>query len=181
MDASQYWPFACEYSIWNAADTALQFWIADLKPHILSNTTDRAYAGFFYSNYTLQLPNLPEETFFSSFFTTLNSAFETELAQEDKGYKNGSESFSIPTPLSRALRVYYVSTMEDLFFDPANFDQSPATPEQHEKTSPHRYRHHRDDDTTSTEEHFQTTLLDDQIWSEDPILDRPLCIHERPH
>ena len=30
-----YWPFAQEYTIWNATVTALQFWIADLKPHIL--------------------------------------------------------------------------------------------------------------------------------------------------
>ena len=38
-----------------------------------------------------------------------------------------------------------------------------------------------DDDTTSTEEHFPTAPLDDEVWCEDPILDRPLCIHERPH
>ena len=30
-----YWPFAWEYSIWNATVTALQFWIADLPEEIL--------------------------------------------------------------------------------------------------------------------------------------------------
>ena len=30
MDATDYWPFAREYSIWNAAVAALQFWMADL-------------------------------------------------------------------------------------------------------------------------------------------------------
>ena len=40
IDASQYWPFPQEYSIWNAAVTALVFWTADLKPHILSNAID---------------------------------------------------------------------------------------------------------------------------------------------
>ena len=30
MNATDYWPFAQEYSIWNAAVTALQFWMADL-------------------------------------------------------------------------------------------------------------------------------------------------------
>ena len=37
MDAPQYWPFACEYSIWNAAVATLQFWMADLEPDVLSH------------------------------------------------------------------------------------------------------------------------------------------------
>ena len=37
MDATQYWPFAREYSIWNTTVTALQFWMEDLKPHTLSD------------------------------------------------------------------------------------------------------------------------------------------------
>ena len=40
MDATHYWPFAREYSIWNATVTAVQFWMADLKPHILSNVIE---------------------------------------------------------------------------------------------------------------------------------------------
>ena len=31
MDTIDYWPFAQEYSIWNAAVTALQFWMVDLN------------------------------------------------------------------------------------------------------------------------------------------------------
>ena len=42
--------------------------------------------------------NLPEETLFGCFVTTLNNPFETGLAQEDKGYKSGSESFNVPNP-----------------------------------------------------------------------------------
>ena len=34
--------------------------------------------------------------------TTLNDTFEKELAQEDEGYKSGSESLNIPIPLQRA-------------------------------------------------------------------------------
>ena len=45
--------------------------------------------------------------------TTLNEAFETELAQEGEGYESGSENFNIPTPLSRAPRIYHVSTVDD--------------------------------------------------------------------
>ena len=37
MDATDYWPFAREYSIWNAAVAALHFWMADLNPQMLSN------------------------------------------------------------------------------------------------------------------------------------------------
>ena len=40
MDASQYWPFAHEDSIWNTIVTALQFWTADFEPHILHNAID---------------------------------------------------------------------------------------------------------------------------------------------
>ena len=84
----------------------------------------------------------PEETLFGHFVTTLNDAFETKLAQEDEGYESEGESFNIPTPLSRALRVYHVSTMEELSFNPANFGQSPTSPEHHEKHSPQGYRCH---------------------------------------
>ena len=38
-----------------------------------------------------------------------------------------------------------------------------------------------DDDLPSTEEHFPTAPLENDIWSEDPIPERLLCIHERPH
>ena len=108
MDASQYWPFAHEYSTWNATVAALQFWMADLEPHDLSNAIDQVYAAFFYSDFTQQIRNLPEEILFGCFVTTLNDAFEAELAQEDEGYESGSESFNIPTPLRRALRIYHV-------------------------------------------------------------------------
>ena len=136
MDCSQYWSFAHEYCIWNATVTGLQFWVADLKLHILSNAIDQVYTAFFYSDFTQQTWNLPEETLFGHFMTTLNNAFETELAQEDEGYESGTESFDIPIPLSRTPRSYHVSMVEDLSFDPTNFGQSPSTPEQHGDNSP---------------------------------------------
>ena len=40
MDALHYWPFAQEYSIWNATVAALQFWAADLKPSALSDAIE---------------------------------------------------------------------------------------------------------------------------------------------
>ena len=37
-----------------------------------------------------------------------------------------------------------------------------------------------DDDTTFSKENFPTAPLDDNVWSEDPIPDGHLCIHETP-
>ena len=47
MDATDYWPLAQEYSIWNAAVTALWFWMADLDPTMLSDAIERDYTAFF--------------------------------------------------------------------------------------------------------------------------------------
>ena len=55
MDATHYWPFAREYSIWNAADVALQFWMADLEPQNLSNAIKWVYTAFFCSMSSQQL------------------------------------------------------------------------------------------------------------------------------
>ena len=102
MDAVHYWPFAGEFSIWNATFTALQFCTANLKPHILSNTTEKVYTAFFYSTSAQQLWYLPEEILFSCFVTTLNDTFQKELAQENEGYESGHETLNIATPLQRA-------------------------------------------------------------------------------
>ena len=51
----------------------------------------------------------------------LNDAFEIQLIQRDEGYESGSENFHIQTSLSRALRVYHVSTVDEISFNPANF------------------------------------------------------------
>ena len=55
MDATHYWPFAPEYSIWNATVTALQYWRADHEPYILSNAIEWVYIAFLYSDSTQQL------------------------------------------------------------------------------------------------------------------------------
>ena len=37
-----------------------------------------------------------------------------------------------------------------------------------------------DDETTSFDKHLPTVPLDDDVWVEEPIPDRCLCIHNRP-
>ena len=46
MDATHYWLFAREYSIWNAVFAALQFWMADLEPYILSVAIELSLHSF---------------------------------------------------------------------------------------------------------------------------------------
>ena len=75
MDATHYWPFAMEYSIWNATVAALQFWMADLFPEILSNAIEWVYTAFFCRNSVQHLRSISEEIF-SHFMTTLNNAFK---------------------------------------------------------------------------------------------------------
>ena len=91
MNVTDYWPMAREYSVWNAAVAALQFWTADLEVH---------------------------EMLFSCFMTTLNAAFKSKLTLEDEGYESDSENFYIATPLKRTSKKHLVSTDENVSFDP---------------------------------------------------------------
>ena len=50
MDATEYWLFSQEFSIWNASVAALQLWTDDLDPQMLSTTIERVYTTFFYSD-----------------------------------------------------------------------------------------------------------------------------------
>ena len=99
MNATDYWPMAREYSIWNATVAASQFWTADLKAHVLSSATEQVYNAFLYSTSIHLLHQQSDEILFSCFITTLNAAFESKLALEDEGYESSSEKFNIPTPL----------------------------------------------------------------------------------
>ena len=97
MKTPDYWPMAREYSVWNAAISALQFWTADLEASALNSAIEEVYMAFFYTDASYRLHQQSDKTLFGCFVTTLNAAFE--LALEDEGYENGSENFNIPTPL----------------------------------------------------------------------------------
>ena len=68
-----------------------------------------------------------KKKFFVHFVTTLNDAFECELAQDDEGYESGSESLNIPTPLHREPWLYHVSPQENLSFGPATPKACPSS------------------------------------------------------
>ena len=117
MNAMDYWPMAREYSVWNAAVAALQFWTAELETHILASTIDKVFIAFFYSTLTHLLHQQSNKILFGHFMTTLNAAFESKLASEDEGYKSGSENFNIPTPLQKTSKIHHVSSIENASFD----------------------------------------------------------------
>ena len=104
MNTADYWCKAKEYSVWNTAVAALQFWTADLKAHVLSSTIEQVWNAFFYSTSTHLLHQQPDEIIFSCFVATLNAAFESKLVPEDEGHESGSENFNKPTPFCRTSR-----------------------------------------------------------------------------
>ena len=172
MDATHYWPFAREYSIWNTTVTALQFWMADLEPHILSNAIEQVYTAFFCSNSAQQLWNRSEEIIFGCFVTTLNDVFEWEIVWEGEGYENGSKSLNIHTPLQRAPFLYHVSTSDNLSFDPA----TPLTTVlPHPAHSPQWLRSH-----TPVCCHLMFSSSDEESPSPDsnPSMEEQSCLHQ---
>ena len=86
MNITDYWPMAREYSIWNTAIASLQFWTADLDPVTLGRATEEVYSAFFYSIATHTLCHQSDKILFGHFVTTLNAAFEQQLALADEGY-----------------------------------------------------------------------------------------------
>ena len=50
--------------------------------------------------------------------TTLNTAFEQQLALEDEGYESSLENFNIPTPLRKMPKIHHVSSIKNASFDP---------------------------------------------------------------
>ena len=76
MDATDYWPMAREYLVWNTAIAALQFWTADLDAHTLRNAIEEVYSAFFYTTSAHTLHQQPDDILFGCFVTTLNAAFE---------------------------------------------------------------------------------------------------------
>ena len=128
MNATDYWPMTREYSVWNTAIAALQFWTADLKAHVLSSTIEEVCTAFFYATSAHTLHQQSDEILFGCFMTTLNATFECKLALEDEGYESGLENFNIPTPLRRTSKIHHVSSLENASFDPTQ-DTLHAVPE----------------------------------------------------
>ena len=118
MNITDYWLMAREYLIWNATIASLQFWTADLDPVTLSGSTDEVYSTFFYSPATHTLHQQSDKILFGHFMTTLNAAFEQQLALANEGYESGSDTINLPTPLRKMPRIHHVSTNKHASFNP---------------------------------------------------------------
>ena len=173
MDAADYWLMAREYSIWNAAIASLQFWTEDLDPVTLGRATEHVYTTFFYSPSSHTLHQQSDEILFGHFVITLNAAFDQQLSLADEGYKSGSDTIDLPTPLRKTPRIHHVSSMEHASFDPA-----PTTPHSTPQTPPrpvHRCLSFSSADSYTPdstpecsedeEEDFQMVPLDDEHWT----------------
>ena len=114
---------AREYSVWNTKVATLQFWMADIEVHVLCSAIEHVYYTFFYTTSMHLLCQQPDKVLFGCFMTTLNAAFESKLALEDKGYESSSEYFNIPTPLRRTTKIHHIPSVEN-----ASFDPDPVTP-----------------------------------------------------
>ena len=145
MNATDYWPMAREYFIWNATVAALQFWTANLKAHVLSNTIEQVYNAFFYTTSMHLLCQQSEEVLFGHFMTTLNAAFESKLTLEDEGYESGSENLNISTPLRHTSRICHVSSDDNISFDPT-IPCSTGTSQSHHKLVQHQLSFSTSDD-----------------------------------
>ena len=53
------------------------------------------------------------------FFIALNAAFTQQLSLADEGYKSGSNTADLPTPLRKTPCIHHVSSMEHASFNPA--------------------------------------------------------------
>ena len=114
-----------------------------------------------------------DEVLFGCFMTTLNAAFESKLALEDKGYESDSKNFNIPTPLRHTARVHHVSSDENISFDPATpcsmcTSQSYCTPVWHWLTF-------------STSDDEDSSTVDIPSPSHTASLQRPIDSSWQPH
>ena len=194
MNTADYWLMAREYSIWNATIASLQFLTEDLDPVTLGRATECVYTTFFYSPSSHTLHQQSDETLFGHFVIALNAAFDQQLSLADEGYKSGSDTIDLPTPLKKTPHIYYISSMKHISFNPV-----PTTPCSTPQTPPRPVCRHLSfstadsytldstpecsDSSADEEEDFLMVSLDDEHWTSEETPERTLCIHEHglPH
>ena len=110
METAAYWPMACEYAIWNAVIASLQFWAEDLYPITLGIASEHVYTTFFWTPTSHTLHHLSEDVLFGHFVIALNAAFTQQLSLADEGYKSGSDTADLPTPLQKTPHIHHMSS-----------------------------------------------------------------------
>ena len=193
MDTADYWLMAPEYSIWNAI-ASLQFWTEDLDPVTLGIATECVYTTFFYTSTSQTLCQQSDETLFGCFIIALNAAFTQQLSLAAEGYKSGSDTIDLPTPLQQTPCIHHVSSMEHTSFNlvtitPHSTPQTPPRPVHRCLSFSLADNYTPDctpvcsDSSDEEEEGFQMVPLDDGHCTSKETPERTFCIHEHglPH
>ena len=120
METAEYWLMACEYAIWNAAIASLQFWAEELDPITLGIAAECIYTTFFWTPTNHTLCQLSKDVLFGCFVIALNAAFTQQLSLADEGYKSGSNTADLPTPLWKTPCIHHISSMEHASFNLAH-------------------------------------------------------------
>ena len=123
MDATDNWPMAREYFIWNAAIATPQFGTADLDPVTLGRAMEQVYTTFFYPSSSHTLCQQSDKILFGHFVIALNAAFDQQLLLADEGYESSSDTIDLPTPLRKTPRIHHISSIEH-----ASLNPEPVTP-----------------------------------------------------
>ena len=120
---------------------------------------------------------------FGCFIIALNAAFNQQLLLADEGYKSGSDTIDLPTPLRKTPHIQHVSSMEHASINPVL-----TTPHSTPQTSPRPVNRHLSfssadnytpdsapvcsDSSDDEEEDFQTVPLDDEQWTSEETPER---------
>ena len=95
-------------------------WAEDLDPITLGIASKRVYTAFFWTPTSHTLHQLSEDVLFGCFVIALNAAFTQQLSLADEGYKSGSDTVDLPTPLSKTPCIHHMSSMEHTSFKPVH-------------------------------------------------------------
>ena len=187
---------------WNATIASLQFWTEDLNPVTLGIATECVYTTFFWTSTSHTLCQQSEETLFGHFVIALNAAFTQQLSLADEGYKSGSDTIDLPTPLQKTPCIHHISSLEHASFNPVNTTphstvtitpcstpQTPTRPVCHCLLFSSDTDHTPDsapacsDSSDEEEVDFQMVPLDDKHLTSEEVPERTFCMHEHglPH
>ena len=182
------------------------FWQKYLNPITLGIASECIYTTFFWTPTSHTLCQLSEDVLFRCFVIALNAAFTQQLSLADEGYKSGSDTVDLPTPLWKTPHIHHMSSMEHASFNPAQTtphrtviltpSRSPQMPtrpvcchlsfnsdsdQDPDSTSVHSDSSDDNQDLDSDspdEEDFPTVPLDDEHWTAEIVPERTFCIHE---
>ena len=91
-----------------------------LDPITLGIASECIYTTFFWTPTSHTLHQLSEDVLFGCFVIALNAAFTQQLSLADEGYKSGSNTAYLPTPLQKTPHIHHMSSMEHASFNPAH-------------------------------------------------------------